>query len=84
MPDTTPLTVTCEEAAANLSALLDRARAGEEVVITQEGKPAVRLGPAAETEQRVTFGLAKGRIRYKGDFDAPLPDEILDAFEGKA
>lgn len=38
-------------------------------------------GESPHTELR-PFGLCKGEFTVPDDFDAPLPDEILDAFEG--
>jgi prevent-host-death family protein len=68
------------EAKTNLSELVERAAAGEEVIIAKAGKPRARLvalGVAA-TERRP--GRARGRIRIAADFDAPLPPEIAEAF----
>ena len=38
--------------------------------------------PLAAAPSRKRFGLLKGRIRIPAGFDAPLPGEVLDAFEG--
>ncbi len=66
------------EAKTNLSSLLERALAGEEVVIAKAGKPLVRLQPLAKPEPRRP-GLAKGRLTK--DFFEPLPPEELSAWE---
>ena len=58
----------------NLSRLIDQALAGEEVISTQEGKPAVRLTPI---RQKRVPGSARGKIDIGPDFDDPLPDTIL-------
>ncbi|AOI72212.1 type II toxin-antitoxin system Phd/YefM family antitoxin [Burkholderia ubonensis] len=68
------------DAALDLSRLVDTAIAGEDVVISQDGKPSVRLVPLKPIHQ---YGLLKGQIGIADDFDAPLPDDLLDAFEGK-
>ncbi|MGU7771362.1 type II toxin-antitoxin system Phd/YefM family antitoxin [Burkholderia sp. MR1-5-21] len=74
------------EAALDLSRLVDAAMGGEEVLISIHGKPAVRLVPV-EPVKRVKpvrrFGALKGQVWIADDFDAPLPDHVLDAFEGK-
>ncbi len=72
--------VTLSAAKADLSNLVDRALAGGDIVITRSGKPVVRLMPVRE--KRVP-GSAKGLIWLSPDFDDPLPDDILDAFEGR-
>ena len=43
-----------------------------------------KLVPATPVRKPRKLGVLKGRIRIGKDFDAPLPDDVLDAFEGKA
>jgi prevent-host-death family protein len=70
-------------AKTQLSRLVDQANAGEEVVITRHGRPVARLVPAAAAEPRKP-GLLEGEGYWMADdFDAPLPDDLLDLFEGK-
>jgi prevent-host-death family protein len=71
-------------AKTHLSRLLDRAAKGEEVVITRNGRPIARLVPVAALRAPRKLGGLRGRIRIADDFDAPLPDELLDAFEGRS
>ncbi len=71
---------TVSEATLDLQRLLDAAIAGERVVITQAGKQAVRLVPLRPIHP---YGAMEGEIWIADDFDAPLPDDLLDAFEGK-
>ncbi len=73
--------VNIHEAKTHLSRLLERVVAGEEVVLARAGIPVARLVPFATQPRRP--GSGKGRITMPDDFDAPLPDELLDAFEGK-
>jgi prevent-host-death family protein len=68
------------EAKTNLSALLRRVAAGEEVVITSNGEPVARLVPAQRRKRR-TLGRDRGRFEVPEDFNAPLDDETLRAFE---
>lgn len=69
-------------AKTNLSRLLDRAAKGEEIVITRHGRPVARLVAATVRMQPRKLGLLRGRIRVAKDFDAPLPADVLAAFEG--
>lgn len=69
-------------AKTQLSRLIDKVNAGEEVVITRHGRPVARLVPAEERKPR-KLGLLKGKIWMSEGFDAPLPDDLLDLFEGK-
>ena len=65
------------EAKIQLSALVARAEAGEDVVINRAGQPAVRLTPVREEGptwvQRIDGALA-GRIWMSEDFDGPMPE----------
>jgi prevent-host-death family protein len=71
------------DAKTQLSSLVARAAAGEEIVIGRHGKPLARLAPLATAPRTLRFGVLKGRIKLAADFDAPLPDEVLAAFEGR-
>ncbi len=75
--------VNIHEAKTHLSKLLQRVVAGEEVVIAKSGHPIARLLPYEQRQAERTPGSAKGKIWMAEDFNAPLPDDILDAFEGK-
>ena len=58
-------------------------RRGETVVITREDEPVAEIRPLRNGKGRRPIGLAKGEFVVPDDFDDPLPDDILDAFEGK-
>ena len=76
-----------QAAAADLPALIERARCGEEVVLSAGGEALAKLVPLARStnvHQPVKLGRLEGRFNLPEDFDAPLPAEILDLFEGKA
>jgi prevent-host-death family protein len=68
------------EAKTNLSRLLRRVAAGEEVTITRGGEPVARLVPARSRKHRV-LGRDAGRLRIADDFDAPLPADVMADFE---
>lgn len=69
-------------AKAQLSRLLQRAQDGEEIVITRHGRPVAKLVSVVDKKEPRKLGCLQGRIRVAKDFDAPLPEEILRAFEG--
>ncbi|MDQ3138620.1 MAG: type II toxin-antitoxin system prevent-host-death family antitoxin [Gemmatimonadota bacterium] len=75
-------TVSLYEAKTQLSRLVDRAAAGEEIVIAKSGRPRARLVPLEDTRAHRVPGRGKGRWRLRKDFDAPLPDDVLRDFEG--
>jgi prevent-host-death family protein len=67
-------------ARAEFSRLIARALAGEDIVITRRGKPAVRLVPVEEARPKRRPGALKGVFEVTDEFFEPLPKEILDAF----
>jgi prevent-host-death family protein len=75
-------TVNIHEAKTQFSRLVDAA-AGEEIVIAKAGKPTARLVPIEKTKVTRRFGGLKGKVRIRDDFDAPLPDDLIAAFEGR-
>ena len=78
----TAATVNVHEAKTHLSRLLARVVAGEEIVIAKAGKPIARLVPAAGPPAERPLGIDRNRVVIAADFDAPLPEELLSAFEG--
>ena len=62
--------VNVHEAKTTLSRLLERAEAGEEIVIARAGKPVARLVPYASERPKRVFGRLRGQIVMHGDFDA--------------
>lgn len=69
------------EAKNNLSKLVDDAAAGQIITIAKHGRALARLVPIDKhCGQRI--GAMKGKLVLPEDFDAPLPDDMLDAFEG--
>jgi len=73
--------INTHEAKTQLSRLLVRVQAGEEIVIAKAGKPIARLVPVDEAIGRRVPGTAQGCITLHGCFDDPLPDDVLDTFE---
>ncbi|MBI2228342.1 MAG: type II toxin-antitoxin system Phd/YefM family antitoxin [Deltaproteobacteria bacterium] len=76
--------VSVEEMQRDLSACLQRVEAGETLVIFRAGKPVAEVKPVGTSVKALRpFGLRKGEFTVPDDFDAPLPEDILKAFEGK-
>lgn len=70
------------EAKSQLSALVEDAAGGEEIVIAKAGVPKARLVPIRPARRRRPGG-SQGRIRVEADFDSPLPGPVLAAFASK-
>lgn len=75
-------TATMHAAKTNLSRLIAEAEAGEEVVILRGAKPVVRLvAIGADARRPRVFGALAGRVTVGDEFDEPLPDSELAAWE---
>lgn len=68
------------QAKTHLSRLLQDVASGEEIVITRRGEEVARLVPSGKPPPR-RFGIDRGRLVVPNDFDAPLPEDVLSAFE---
>lgn len=75
------MAVNVHEAKTHFSKLLERVALGEEVVIARAGHPVAKLVPIAQDVPERHPGTARGDVWVADDFDAPLPDEVLDGFE---
>jgi prevent-host-death family protein len=62
------------EAKARFSELVEKALAGDEVVIARDNRPLLKLVPLAESGKPRVPGTARGRVWMSKDFDADLPD----------
>ena len=76
--------VSLYEAKTHLSQLVDQAAAGEEIVISKNGVAMARLAPIEFRGERRKPAGALGLKSIAKDFDAPLPDDVQAAFDGKA
>ncbi len=77
--------VNIAEIKANLSRYLARVDAGETVTICRRNVPIAEIRPVAKQDQPRPLGLARaeyGDWTLPESFFEPLPDELLDAFEG--
>ena len=68
------------EAKTKLSHLVERAAAGEEIIIAKDGKPRARLVPLKSDQRPRRPGAGRGKVWIADDFDAPLPADLLAAF----
>jgi prevent-host-death family protein len=75
--------VSLYDAKTRLSALVEQAAGGAEIVITKSGKPKALLVPLGHEAPARRSGRGRGKWRAAADFDAPLPAEVLAAFEGR-
>ena len=76
--------VTIHKAKTELSKLLKRVEAGEEIIIARGDKPVARLVPAEPIVKKSRGrGAWKGKFTLPDSFFDPLPDDELDAWEGK-
>jgi len=75
--------VSVEDMQRDLPAYLQRVEAGETVVIVRAGKPVAEIKPVVAGAKKLRpFGLCAGEFTVPEGFDAPLPEDILNAFEG--
>ncbi len=76
------MNVSVEEIKRDVEKVLHRVLEGETLVITERDQPVAEISPIESVRRPRPFGLAAGSFVVPEDFDAPLPDEILEAFEG--
>jgi prevent-host-death family protein len=62
------------EAKTQLSALVDQAVRGDDVIIARNGKPQARLTSLVPAKGKIKYGLLKGKLTVPDNFDAPNPD----------
>ena len=78
-------TVNIHQAKTNLSRLISRVELGEEIIISNRGVPVAKLVPfRTSLDRRSSLGQDRGKFIVPDDFNAPLPEDILVAFEGGA
>ncbi|MEK7408850.1 MAG: type II toxin-antitoxin system prevent-host-death family antitoxin [Acidobacteriota bacterium] len=66
--------INMHDAKSSLSRLVQRAAAGEDILIARHGKPMALLTRLPERGRKPPLGLLKGKIRMAPDFDAPLEE----------
>jgi prevent-host-death family protein len=73
--------VTVHEAKTNLSKLIKRASAGEEIIIARGDTPVAKLVSIGNSKEERVPGMLKGKFQVGPEFFEPLPPEELDAWE---
>ena len=76
--------VSVHEAKTNLSRLIAKVEAGEEVVITRNNRPVARLVREGPAKKKPLVGALKGQIAFDDSFFDPLPEEELARWNGEA
>lgn len=74
-------TVTIHEAKTNLSRLIEKACAGEEIIIARGAQPVAKLVPLGDVKGRRQPGSLKGKLRVGREFFEPLPAAELNEWE---
>ena len=77
------ITITLDETQQNFMDYLQRVKAGETVLILQNDEPMAEIKPVAHETGLRSYALCAGEFRVPDDFDAPLPEEIVEQFEGR-
>ena len=57
-------------------------RRGSPIIIARSGKPVAKLSQLRSSTRTIVLGVLKDRVEVSDDFDAPLPEDVLGAFEG--
>ena len=77
------IVIPMHQAKSSLSQLVKRAASGETIFIGSCGRAEAVLASAATARPKKALGLLEGKLTIPDNFDAPLPAEILAAFEGE-
>jgi prevent-host-death family protein len=73
--------INIHQAKTHFSRLIEKVRTGKELTIAKAGKPIAKLVPVTGNKSARRPGVLKGKLKIAPDFDAPLPDKVLRAFE---
>ncbi len=76
--------ITLDDIRRDLAAWFRRVREGETLVVIEADEPLAEIRPIARREAGLRpFGLCAGEFTVPDDFDEPLPEEVLQQFEGR-
>lgn len=77
------LQITIEEIKRDFPSYLGQVEKGETVIILRAGKPIAEFKPLGKGKENLRpFGLCAGEFVVPDSFDAPLPENLLNEFEG--
>jgi antitoxin (DNA-binding transcriptional repressor) of toxin-antitoxin stability system len=74
--------ISMHQAKSNLSSLVKRAAAGETLLIGAYGHAQAMLVPINNVQLKKKVGVLAGKLQVPDDFNQPLPQTIIDSFEG--
>jgi len=81
----TMIRLNIHEAKTHLSRYLDKLKKGETILLCKRNQPIAEIRPLPSPPARKRpIGLAKGRLTVSEEFFKPLPEEVIDAFQGEA
>jgi antitoxin (DNA-binding transcriptional repressor) of toxin-antitoxin stability system len=76
--------VNIHEAKTHLSRYLSMIRKGETIVLCKRNQPIAEIRPLqSRRDQKRPIGLAKGQFAIPKEFFEPLPEELVQAFQGE-
>ncbi|MCS6936856.1 MAG: type II toxin-antitoxin system Phd/YefM family antitoxin [Candidatus Bipolaricaulota bacterium] len=76
--------ITIDEIQRDVKSYLQRVKAGETLVILEANRPVAEIKPIIAHEDSLRpYALCAGEFHVPEDFDAPLPDEVIQQFEGR-
>lgn len=78
------LTINIHEAKTHLSRFIEKAAAGEEIIIAKAGNPIAKLVPLHSLPSHRNLGMFKGQLNVPEDFDAALPEDVAMQFQSEA
>lgn len=77
------VTITIQDIERDPAGFINRLIAGEYLIVTRDQQPVAEVKPVADRPGPRPIGLFRGEFVVPDDFDAPLPDDVLQAFEGQ-
>ena len=72
--------INIHDAKTHFSKIIKQALSGNEIIIARDGKPLLRLVPYTDDLDQRHGGQLRGLINISDDFDAPLPNDLLNQF----
>ena len=76
-------TISFQDIQSDPTALLRRVEAGEAFLVVRGGRALAEVKPIPTIDTLRPYSLAAGQFRVPDDFDGPLPDDVLEDFEGR-